>query len=168
MKVPGLEDLIELYSHYEGSYVEIARHVGCSRERIRQIFSKVEGYPPVKKAYLKSSRERTEEVKRLAESNHTAKEISIILGWSQSLILGIARKHGFPIVNGRSRKDLLPDALIKLYDDCKGNYSAMAREIDVKPGYISQKVKDLGLRDRCPALHIKRKIESPKDCPREN
>lgn len=139
-----VEQVIESYYRNFKKHANVARELGISRERVRQILKNYDLPTDTfykEKQFIKDN------------SNKTAKELQQELGISVRHVKKLATEEKVELKKGiHPNVKHTSERLIELYNECQGNYNKIAKCLNVPQPVVSRLFKVRGLRDEYPAM----------------
>lgn len=158
-----LDQVIESYHRNYKKHAAVARELGISRERVRQLLTPI--------GLLSETNYKNVSILR-ENQNKTARELSTKLGVKPETIRILAKKEGLKIARSTKPVKYSNSELIQLWEKFEGHYSKIAQHFGVKQPNISRLFKDRGLAEKYPSKGrknsgnkkiISENIEAPRD-----
>lgn len=137
------QQVIDSYYRNFKKHAEVARDLGISRERVRQILTPLG---------LKSETnlKKIQDIKTEVESGKTLKEISEKIGIRPKQVGNWIKRENLPKALD-PRTKYTKEKLIELYKKHNGHYSKIAAELSIPQPCVSRLFKVRGLKEQYPS-----------------
>lgn len=152
-----IKRMIELFDQCQGSYAEIARQMGISREYVRQVMNPL-GYKSSKKRNLKQYQDLGNQVRALIAEGKRQWEIRKELGLSPRKFKTVVQYNSLDAEPAKRRYTTA--YIIELYNECNGFYRLMAERLSVSDTVIHRVMTRRNLREEYPNKLLPRRTQA--------